>query len=973
MYKTQDLYNQTDSGFQILEDFFREEYNLTIKKDPRQKFAVRTTDTNASCRVVAPKDKTTYWRFVDYGDPLLSSAISPIDVYARHHNLDFKAALEALALRYGISDENGHIRTGAELTFSAAPEGAQKGLYNYEWQEITEEDCKIMGATVSIENMHALNWHSVRVIRTIVDSRNQDGCKSALSLLEKRSTPTYPIFMRQCIFEVSEGKRDHFFKIYEPLNPDKSRRFLTLGNKPQNYVNGLYEIRELQRTIEEEERATAKQKGAEGPTIDNDRSDTYSRLEEIAICSGERDALCCLSRGVQPVWLNSETAALTKDQMHTFREIARKVYIIPDIDPTGIEVGCRRVLEHDGLYVVWLPEELKQIKDRRGNPSKDLRDWMEQPENRNPKDFRKMLENAMSTRFWSWHKTKRGDEKYDINLLHLTHFLMLNGYYAYTDLDNRENRFIHMEGNVVEEVDDLHIRRFVLNWARKRREPKGLLNCIMRSSCLARAALVNMEEAKPDFVSYTEDTQLFFFEGGAWRVTGHGIEECNRRDFSFSQYIWKDNIFPHHVRLYGEQERFFTVRRVQVGRGAPEFYLRINYALVPQSPLMGYLLNTSRLHWRKELEYNFLGRPEDEQQAYYQAHRFSINGEGLSEDELREQELNFLNKIFALGYMLHAYKSPSRAWGVYAMDNHKTSPNQSNGRSGKTALFSILKKYLPVDILPAKKKEDVQDSHLFERIRKSCRLVLLDDLSKDLNIEDFYPYITSGIVINVKNIRSYAVEYENAPKMAFTTNYEPKEFNASSEGRLLYMTFGDFYHQQSADNDYRESRSIHSDFGMNLADALYPEEYWEGDVNFLMQCLQFYLSLAKENIKLQPPMSRIIQRSREREMGETFKEWADTYFAPDSGNLNRQLVRREVYDSCKAYLGMKATPQSITRKLSIYCAQAAHIVQINPEEYLNAQGRNISNGVEYLYIKADVQPDGDTIVEATTQPIDDGS
>ena len=30
---------------------------------------------------------------------------------------------------------------------------------------------------------------------------------------------------------------------------------------------------------------------------------------------------------------------------------------------------------------------------------------------------------------------------------------------------------------------------------------------------------------------------------------------------------------------------------------------------------------------------------------------------------------NLLNKIYAIGYNLHRYKSPSRAWAIYAMDN----------------------------------------------------------------------------------------------------------------------------------------------------------------------------------------------------------------------------------------------------------------------------------------------------------------
>ena len=73
------------------------------------------------------------------------------------------------------------------------------------------------------------------------------------------------------------------------------------------------------------------------------------------------------------------------------------------------------------------------------------------------------------------------------------------------------------------------------------------------------------------------------------------------------------------------------------------------------SHFFGYLINTSRLFWRKETETNFNERPEEERQAYLEAHPFDIAGEGLSDLEIWEQKQNLINKIFTFGYMLHRY------------------------------------------------------------------------------------------------------------------------------------------------------------------------------------------------------------------------------------------------------------------------------------------------------------------------------
>lgn len=60
---------------------------------------------------------------------------------------------------------------------------------------------------------------------------------------------------------------------------------------------------------------------------------------------------------------------------------------------------------------------------------------------------------------------------------------------------------------------------------------------------------------------------------------------------------------------------------------------------------------------------------KDEAEKYKAAHRFDIAGESLTAEEIDEQKRNLINKIFTFGYMLHQYKSPSRAWAPMAMDN----------------------------------------------------------------------------------------------------------------------------------------------------------------------------------------------------------------------------------------------------------------------------------------------------------------
>ena len=198
--------------------------------------------------------------------------------------------------------------------------------------------------------------------------------------------------------------------------------------------------------------------------------------------------------------------------------------------------------------------------------------------------------------------------------------------------------------------------------------------------------------------------------------------------------------------------------------------------------------------------------------------------------------------------------------------------------------------------------------------------------------------------VNPKGLTPYTIPFSDSPKFLFSTNYVPGDFDASSDARMLYVTFSDYYHQRTAENPfgYRESRTIYDDFQKNLFDSFYTEDEWNADLNLLMQCEQFYLSLAMKPLKILPPMQNIIQRKLKTEMGPQFEEWASTFFAPDGPNVNRQLVRKNVYETyLKDCPGTKDAMKRFSLRLKAFAKWASWIYALNPQDLLNTQGRNI--------------------------------
>lgn len=101
-------------------------------------------------------------------------------------------------------------------------------------------------------------------------------------------------------------------------------------------------------------------------------------------------------------------------------------------------------------------------------------------------------------------------------------------------------------------------------------------------------------------------------------------------------------------------------------------------------------------------------------------------------------------------------------------------------------------------------------------------------------------------------------------------------------------------------------------------------------------------------------MSNVTKRKLMTEMGETFKQWADVYFSPESNNLDYDLIREEIQEEClkKNNLG-KWSSQRFTKALKAWCKMKGYT--FNPKEMRNADGRIIKkigdHTKEVLYIR----------------------
>lgn len=915
MIKAADIYNATHDGLDIILYYYPQAEGCI---DNKKKFKRRPDEDDASACL---KKYDDCYKVTDFGDS--GTAMSPIDICMNEENVRFPEAVALLASRYNVTDELKRSVNKPDIRKRPATADEAEGARFFELEEkFTDVQLQVLGPRVRQEHVDALHWY---VAKSISYVRNRE-------VTTKYTTPTYPIFMRECAVTKKDGSTDKFYKVYEPLNPDKQWRFSYTpdGVKPKQYINGFAELQKAYRDFNAQE-----EKLFFNDPKNKDAQYKEQKLKEAFICSGERDALCIRALGCHPLWFNSETYKVTPEEIKEIYKYVERIYNIPDIDDTGVRKGTELALRFLDIYTIWLPGWLRGYRDQRGKPRKDFRDFVDlRPKQ---EDFRNLQTLAMPARFWvdSWSERSR-KTIYEVNSAYLHYFLTLNGFYTLKDDNSKDARYIHRNGCIVSEIKAKDIVAFLKRFTIERYLPVDIRNLILNSPRTGESSLAQLDEINLDFRSYTPKEQYMFFRGETWEVSKDGIKSLHGQ-IPDNRSAWESNVIPHKVSILPPMFEW-SHRKDSEDRDVFDITVKEH-----KSCFFNYLINTSRLYWRNELEYAWKDKGVDEADKYRAEHKFDIAGPLLSRDEIREQKQNLLNKMFAIGYNMHRYKSPSRAWALYAMDNKIGEDDECNGRSGKSFLFKTFRFFMRTVNLSGRNPRLLDNPHVFDQVDVHTDFVLVDDCDRYLPMSQFYDNITSGMTVNPKNNKSFFIEFEESPKFGFTTNYVPREFDPSTSARMLYMVFSDYYHQKTEENDYLESRTIRDDFDRNLmTNTDYGEEDWNWDLNFFAQCLQFYLAMVDRNVKIQPPMDNILKRKRKADMGSDFEDWAYCYFSEDGENLNTPLVREQVYDdfivaskSKKDFWKM----QRFTKALRSFSELCPYIAEMNPADLLNKSGR----------------------------------
>lgn len=550
--------------------------------------------------------------------------------------------------------------------------------------------------------------------------------------------------------------------------------------------------------------------------------------------------------------------------------------------------------------------------------------------------------------FWEKYITfdRSGNERlqYRFRYLYAYNFFRNRGY-GRIMMASGSFQFCHIHNRVVEITEPYAIKDFAMELTKEivpQEEKVDVMDMLYRGGKMyfGPDSLSNIDFVQPTFEVAGKDYQNLYFKNKFWEITADKIVAKNMADLE--NFVWSDKINDFEAKLLDPiiKIRKITKDYLDSVRAAKEAYEHIGKFDIEWSKegedchFAQFLWNTGEFNWKKFTHGFGKSRQEKDDER--------------SLEEMMETGLHFVNKMSAMGYLLHQFFDKSKAKAVIGMDGKLSEVGNSNGGSGKSIFGDAIGQIIPQVSIGAKSKKLTEDPFIFEEVCEKTDSVFLDDVRANIDFEFLFPYITGKFLINQKGIGKFTIPDFETPKLYISTNHAMNGEGSSFRRRQFFIAFSDYYNDKHVPVD---------DFGINFFDE------WDSKqknlfYNFMAICLQVYLKYGL----IDCPMERLEQRRLRQKIGEDFLQWADTYYSYDEvqrrflhpENVGRAIPRKELYDSFIELnpLQRKYTPSRVFKeKFKAYCHYRNGV--FNPNKFQDNErkvpgGNHKTGGVEYF-------------------------
>jgi len=958
----QKIYELTEQGLTI----FAHYYSEAVIRDPKHYIKVRD-EKSASARISWYQN---YWRITDYGNQSELNSCKAIEFVMWKENLPWYDALlfiEQVIIRREI--EPGKFTPGKykpEYSFREMTPDDKKGNYNFTFKEHpSEDDLSTFGRYVAEEHLDHFFCKSVDQYEYCTTHKKLN--RDVVHVF--KSTKDFPMFL------FDDG---NYKKLYKPMEQEKKNRFFYIGTKPDNYIYGLRQILEAENEFVNDDPDDDDQEPLKKP--DNKPN---AVVLDIFRCSGESDAINLYSIGFHSYWLNSESKDFTWQMFKEVDDLCKNHYQIMDLDATGHKEALRNALKHIDQYTIEMPQWLQYKTDWRGNPCKDLKDFINiagNTEDSTHYDVMVLKRAALRVKFWNKILDKKTKAyNYNLNMEDFFFFLKANGFYQMDSVYHKKAGYcyVKLDGKAAELIhpDDVKriIKRFTKDWIRSKKlmDAKEILNKLNGSNQITEANIDGLEKIELEFRNYDRNTEYLHFKNCSIRITKDKIESI--KQYEVPNYILGKlyvnqrtitHLIDRNIRVFDVNADENGVKRTKPAieiNATPEYQALLDKIAIAKTEeertdlyvdesdfldidrydvkindhfiFVDFLRDLSRIHWRKELE----------------------RKEKLTVTEEKEENLMLANLMFVIGYHCAQYKDPAKAWLTLLQDYLISAVGTASGGSGKSLLSKAITFCRASFYKGGKKMGDKNVWQFFyDGLTEFHDFIEVDDMHEFADFTQLYTDITGSREVNPKNYTAIVLDYVDSGKMLVSYNYTLPNTDASTYRRLLNCAVSDFYHERTKVNDYRESRSPLTKFNRRLYDD-FTEEEWVKFYNLVAYCIQ----LQQRFFKIQPNMTNLDKQQYRKTMAaglgkeEEFLKWANIYFqkcigekpdySPDHvGYFNVPIKRNVAFKIFTATLSPKQASDYKANRfkthLEAWCQYHGYV--LNPEDKINDKLNN---------------------------------
>ena len=893
----EDVLAATEGGKAVILYFYPQS---AVGFSSRRNFSIRGHDDKKPSCTVFQKNGT--WFIQDKGGTD-TKAYTAITLVQRELNLKFPQALEWIAQQFApdlLRDRSGRPAGRPEPTMKRMKAQDEITVQLRKSGKFTQAELDMLGYKITQE---ICDLFCLKPVDSYITRVNTKGDSWQIG-----ATDEYPIYYYDY---------GSYGKLYQPLG---ELRFLWVGQKPEGLISGESEF--LQRW----EKASGTEINPFVVPADPDDEESEEQdltWKELIICSGPSDALNVRRAGYHVCWLNSETADLTPHEYATLGKIAKKLYILYDIDDTGIKQMQKIALAFLDIAIIQLPADLSQLRTRKGGQCKDAKDFFvhyRRPELGSVDQiFDNMVKLAGGLKFWQEKlDKKRTLTGYDINNSQMYGFLQALGFYTIDD-PGKTFTFCHVKDNRVEVIhpDEIksrcmhELQNYLIQHPQYYRQ--ALANSIFRSKQISKDSFANLRRIQPDFDAYTADADYFFFRNAIIKVTAAGIETVKPSECPY--FVYSDKIIDHDFKA---EQPFFSIDYTQEYADALALLARC----APRTP--DYLSQKKQADAVKDTRrYRLeIHRPDfDWLQFVYNTGRVwwqeEEAGYKLTEDQAAEHDLNFIAKVAMLGYMLSKHKDAAKPYGVYAMETEQGDEGEHRGGTGKSILLGSVEQLRRQEYIDGRSLKSDKMEFILQKVKKGYTdTIYIDDLNSKIDLHYFMNWITGKMEVNAKYADKVTLSYADSPKVSFSSNHAITNFDGSMKRRTWFAAFSNYYHSEDPAQGLTH-RSPDMEFHRTLIQDYGPEDM-NHFYNFMFNCLIVW---KKFRVRIQPSMRSLEQRNLKKAMTQEFLYWAEDYFTEDK--LNQLHETKKVFDEYKTTLPKSLAEmmktQTFKKRLQMFC------------------------------------------------------